>query len=317
MRTLGPEREAIPGTDGPAPGVRSVPFHLVDVFADRPLHGNPVALLSDAEDVDEPTMRAIAREFNQSETVFLLPPTVEGATVRLRSFTPAGAEVFGAGHNALGAWLWLAEAGRIPIGASPGSLAQEIAGELLPVDIARLDEGPTVVSMTQSAPQFGSSVADRGGLAESLGVAEEDIAEGEPARVVSTGAGHLLVPLVDRSAVDRAAPDAKRLTAVLGEVGGQGCYLYSLDPPEASGAIAYTRFFNPIMGISEDPATGSAAGPLAAQLVRAGHAADDSTVIIEQGRALGRPSRIRVTISGADVRVSGSGLVVAEGSLLL
>lgn len=90
------------------------------------------------------------------------------------------------------------------------------------------------------------------------------------ARVVSTGVGHLLVPLVDRSAVDRAAPDAKRFTAVLEEGGGQGCCLNSLDPPEASGAIAYTTFFNPSMGISEDPATGSAAGPLAAPLLALG-----------------------------------------------
>ena len=89
----------------PAPSAR---FYLIDVFAQRPLTGNPLALVPDADDLAEAQMRAIAREFNQSETTFLLDPGLPGATWRLRSFTPIGAEVYGAGHNALGAWLWLA-----------------------------------------------------------------------------------------------------------------------------------------------------------------------------------------------------------------
>ena len=91
-----------------------VPFCLVDVFASQPLTGNPLALVTDADGLAEPQMRAIAREFNQSETTFLLRPSLAGATWRLRSFTPIGAEVAGAGHNALGAWLWLAAAGSAP-----------------------------------------------------------------------------------------------------------------------------------------------------------------------------------------------------------
>src|SRR5215467_3069396 len=90
-----------------------VSFYFVDVFATGPLTGNPLSLMPDADGLDETQMRAIAREFNQSETTFLLRPSLPGATVRLRSFTPAGAEVGGAGHNALGAWLWLEAAGRI------------------------------------------------------------------------------------------------------------------------------------------------------------------------------------------------------------
>ena len=90
-----------------------VPFYFVDVFATRPLTGNPLSLVPDADGLDETQMCAIAREFNQSETTFLLRPSLPGATVRLRSFTPAGVEVGGAGHNALGAWLWLEAAGRL------------------------------------------------------------------------------------------------------------------------------------------------------------------------------------------------------------
>jgi trans-2,3-dihydro-3-hydroxyanthranilate isomerase len=105
----------------------SVPFVLVDVFADRPLTGNPLAVVAEGDRLEEPVMRAVAREFNQSETTFVLPPTRPAATWRLRSFTASGAEVVGAGHNALGAWWWLATAGRIELDADGGAaLAQEI-----------------------------------------------------------------------------------------------------------------------------------------------------------------------------------------------
>lgn len=169
--------------------------------------------------------------------------------------------------------------------------------------------------MDQSPPRFGDVAGDRAGLAACLGLDERDLPPGQDAQVVSTGAGHLLVPARDRGAVDRAAPDPARLTPALRQVGAEGCYLYSPDPVDAAGAVAYARFFNPTVGITEDPATGTAAGPLAARLVAAGRVPDQSTVIIEQGYALGRPSRIAVSVWGPRVRVGGSGLVAAEGTL--
>ena len=291
----------------------SVAFYFVDVFASQPLTGNPVSLVPDADGLVESQMRAVAREFNQSETAFLLRPTMAGATMRLRSFTPIGAEVFGAGHHALGAWLWLAASDRLP--GDGGGLAQEIGGDVLPVEVIREAGEPVAISMDQSPPEFGESVSDGAELAAALGLAEDDLVPGEPAQVVSTGAGHLLVPVRDRATVDRAAPDAPRLAAVLRHVDGEGCYVYSPDPVDAAGAVAYTRFFNPTMGIWEDPATGTAAGPLVARLVAVGKVADGATAVVEQGYALGRPSRIQVTLSGPRVRVSGSGLVVAEGRM--
>jgi len=170
--------------------------------------------------------------------------------------------------------------------------------------------------MDQSPPRFGATAGDRPALAAALGLAGPDLAAGEPAQVVSTGAAHLMVPARDRAAVDRAAPDPARLRALLHQAGGEGCYLYSRDPA-AADAVAYARFFNPTMGIAEDPATGSAAGPLAARLAAAGQIPRAATVVIEQGHALGRPSRIQVDISGPRIRVGGSGLVVAEGTLTL
>src|SRR3954468_10347945 len=290
-----------------------LPFYVVDVFASQPLSGSPLPLLPDADDLDQAQPAAIAREFSQPETTFLLRPSLPGATVRIRSFTPAGAEVGGAGHNALGAWVWLEAAGRIAPG---GTLAQEIGGLVLPVEVIRPPGQPAVIWMDQSPPRFGATAGDRPALAAALGLAGPDLAAGEPAQVVSTGAAHLMVPARDRAAVDRAAPDPARLRALLHQAGGEGCYLYSRDPA-AADAVAYARFFNPTMGIAEDPATGSAAGPLAARLAAAGQIPRAATVVIEQGHALGRPSRIQVEISGPRIRVGGSGLVVAEGTLTL
>jgi PhzF family phenazine biosynthesis protein len=172
-----------------------------------------------------------------------------------------------------------------------------------------------MVTMEQSAPEFGAQLTEPAELAAALGLTAAGLLAGPWPQVVSTGAGHLLVPVRDPAAVDRAVPDQSRLAAVLRAVpGAEGCYLYS-PPPEGLAAAAYTRFFNPIVGIAEDPATGTAAGPLAARLVAGGQAEPGRPVIIEQGHALGRPSRIEVTVSGTQVRLSGSGLVVAEGTL--
>jgi trans-2,3-dihydro-3-hydroxyanthranilate isomerase len=296
------------------PARGTIPFCFVDVFASRPLTGNPLSLIPDADGLAESQMQAIAREFNQSETTFVLRPSKPDATWRLRSFTPIGAEVFGAGHNALGAWLWLAHADRLP---AVGALTQEIGDEVLPVEVSRGDDGLVSVTMAQSAPRFGGVAGDRAELAASLGLAEADLVPDQAAQVVDTGAGHLLVPLRDRAAVDRSRPVTERLAAVLRQAGGEGCYLYSRDPVDPGDAVAYTRFFNPTMGIAEDPATGTAAGPLVARLVAEGQVPDGRPVIVEQGFALGRPSRIQVSVAGPRVRVGGSGLVVAEGTLAL
>jgi trans-2,3-dihydro-3-hydroxyanthranilate isomerase len=295
--------------------VPEIRFVFVDVFAPTPLTGNPVSLVPDADDLDLATLRAIAREFNQSETTFLLRPSMAGADWRLRSFTPIGAEVFGAGHNALGAWLWLVATGRVP--ADRSRFVQQIGEHLLPVALHRARGHPDVVSLDQSPPVFANTLDDPAELAAALGLPARDLVADRPAQVVSTGAGHLLVPVRNRAAVDAATPDNSRLTALLQQVDGEGCYLYSLDPVDPSDAVAYARFFNPTMGIHEDPATGTAAGPLMTRLVAEGIVSDGSTAVIEQGYAIGRPSRIRVTVSGNLVRISGSGLIVADGALHL
>ncbi|MEU7874480.1 PhzF family phenazine biosynthesis isomerase, partial [Dactylosporangium sp. NPDC049140] len=210
-----------------------IDFAYVDVFASSPLTGAPLTLVPDADALTDGQMRAVAREFNQSETTFVLRSPRPDATWRLRSFTPTGEEVFGAGHNALGAWLWLASSGRLALEGGEGAFTQLIGEDILPVHVRLPDPAAPVVTMDQSAPVFGAEAADRAGLAAALGLAEDDLVPDRPARVVSTGAGHLLVPIRDRAAVDRAAPDSARLVAALREVGGEGSVALTVGMIEA------------------------------------------------------------------------------------
>jgi PhzF family phenazine biosynthesis protein len=295
----------------------SIPFYIIDVFSDEPLAGNPLAVVPEAKRLDDDTMRRIAREFNQSETTFLLPPTRKDADWRLRCFTPAGQEVFGAGHNALGAWWWLAASGQLELGADGKRFMQEIGSRVLPVEISCNAGKLLSVGMTQTAPTFGKVFDDRSELASALGLEVSDIAADHlPIQVVSTGAAHMLVPIRNRTAIDKARPDAPRLASVLHSVEGKGCYLFSLDPVSPD-STAHARFFNPTEGISEDAATGSAAGPLACQLVAHGIIQDGTILVIEQGHAMGRPSLIQVQVWGSNVVVMGRGFVTAEGTLRL
>ena len=288
-------------------------FYWVDVFAHEALTGNPLPLIPDASQLTVDTMRAITKEFNQSETTFLVKPSRTGADYSLRSFTPGGVEVLGAGHNAMGAWIWLASSGLLP--AHRSDFSQQIGEEVLPVRIDRT--GPrAVVTMRQSPPVFVKKVEDREALTAALDLVSGEIAPFGAAEVVSTGAEHLLVRLNSREAVDHALPDSPELKRLLALHGAEGCYVYSIED-HGDGIDAYARFFNPTVGIAEDPATGTAAGPLSAVLDRDGHIKQGASVTIEQGRILGRRSLLRLSVTDDRVELSGSGLLVAEGTLHL
>jgi trans-2,3-dihydro-3-hydroxyanthranilate isomerase len=294
-----------------------IPFYLIDVFTTEPFTGNPLAVVSDADDLPTELMQRVAGEFNQTETTFVLRPTRPEADWRLRSFTAPGIEVFGVGHNALGAWWWLAMSGRLTLDAPTRTFTQEIDGRALPVEV-RSDQGRVIaVSMAQADPVFGAVVGEVSPLAWALDLGDAELSVGRlQAQVVSTGVPHLLVPVRDLGALGRARPKSEPLAAYLRSIGAQGCYLFCVDPLDPD-APAQARFFGPNVGIAEDPATGSAAGPLAAYLVAHDLASERRPVVVEQGRAMGRPSRIEVRVSGGGVRVSGSAVLVVEGRLRL
>jgi PhzF family phenazine biosynthesis protein len=169
--------------------------------------------------------------------------------------------------------------------------------------------------MDQSPAEFTRRLEDTGPLAAALGAPTDVLGDDAP-EVGSTGAAHLLVPLVSAEAVDAVRPDPGALAAVLAEAGAEGCYVYTTAVP-AGPVAAYARFFNPTVGIAEDAATGTAAGPLAALLVRQGLAPAGGPVVIEQGRALGRPSRIAVTVEDGRVTITGAGVLTGSGVLHL
>ncbi|QBD76168.1 PhzF family phenazine biosynthesis protein [Ktedonosporobacter rubrisoli] len=292
-----------------------VRFAMIDVFAGEPLAGNPMAVIADAQTLDLKHMQLISREFNQSESTFLLPPTRPGADWRLRSFTITGAEVFGVGHHTLGAWWWLAESGQLALSAPSNTFVQEVGESLLPIEILAKNGRPLAIRMQQEPPVFGAIYKDHRELSAALNIPESSFTlEQLPAQVVSTGVAHLMVPIKSREVLWQVRPDSQGLLAILKSCGAEGCYLFSLDPID-SVATAHARFFNPTVGIAEDPATGSAAGPLACYLVAQGRAEEGKPLFIEQGHVMGRPSLIEVQVQGSEVKIAGQGVIVAEGNL--
>ena len=279
---------------------------LIDVFADAPLTGNPLAVAQDADGLSDEQMRGIAREFNQAETTFILQS--KRADRKLRSFTASGAEVFGAGHNALGAWLWLGEQGDLGPLDVPRALTQEIGRVVLPIELERAN-GRVHGRMRQAPLRLFDPLEDVTPLAQSLGLDDRDILLEPRPRPADTGAAHLMVRVLNAGTVDKARPQADRLLAVLRHAQAEGCYIYAFD--DHALETAYARFFNPTVGLWEDAATGTAAGPLAAYLASKGRLRNDA-LAIEQGTKMGRRSILRVRMT-PDPELSGAGIVVLRG----
>jgi PhzF family phenazine biosynthesis protein len=284
---------------------------LIDVFAETPLGGNPLAVVEDADGLSDAQMQRIAGEFNQAETTFLMKS--DRADRKLRSFTASGAEVFGAGHNALGAWLWMGELSLLGPLDTPRTFHQEIGGDVLPITLANV-RGRIHGRMRQAALRLSTPLAATDALAEALGLTAGDLVPLPAARAADTGAAHLMVRLRDAATVDRAAPSAPALLSVLGASEAEGCYIYAFDP--ASPDKAYARFFNPTVGLWEDAATGTAAGPLCAYLGTEGLLNPGNEFVIEQGVKMGRRSLLHVRLT-PDPELSGTGIVVLRGTLML
>ena len=283
---------------------------LIDVFADAPLTGNPLAVVQGADALSDDQMRRIAGEFNQAETTFLMRSG--RADWKLRSFTASGAEVVGAGHNALGAWLWLAERGDLGPLDAPRIFHQEIGSDVLPIELQSIG-GRVHGRMRQAPMRLSAPLDDVAPLAAALGLDPADILLDPPPRPVDTGAAHLMVRVAAAGVVDAARPDAAALLAVLAPTAAEGCYVYAFDA--SSGDTAYARFFNPTVGLWEDAATGTAAGPLAAYLGATGHL-KTTELTIEQGTKMGRRSLLRIRLT-PDPELSGAVVVVLRGTIEL
>lgn len=293
-------------------------FEWVDVFTDRPFAGNPLAVFTEPGDLSTAQMQAIARELNLSETTFVQEPELEGADFRVRIFTPRR-ELPLAGHPTLGTAHVLATQGCIERTGDASRVVFEEGVGPIEVDVEWRGERPGRIVMRQPPPTFGRVFEDRRLLAELLSLAESDLAE-LPAQVVASGPPFLFVPLTSLAAAAAASLNLGVWRRELAGTDAEAVYPFSLETLDPSVDV-HGRLFAPGYGIPEDPATGSAVGPLGAYLVEEGvvNGVDEVRVVVEQGVEMGRPSRLEVEISGSRgervVRVGGRTASVAEGRL--
>ncbi len=274
-------------------------YVVADVFTDRPLAGNQVAVFTDARELPEALMQPLARETNLSETVFVLPPAGEGH-VRLRIFTPT-VELPFAGHPVLGTAFVL---------AAPLQLMEirlETGAGVVPVALERDGERIAFGRMEQPVPPW-EPYARADELLEALGVERSAL----PVELYHIGPTHVYVAFEDASRLAKLEPD---FGALAGHQAGVNCFA-------RDGERWKLRMFAPAHGVAEDPATGSAAGPLAVHLARHGWTAFGEEIEISQGVEIGRPSTLYARAEGGPdaverVEVGGSAVVVARGEFRL
>jgi PhzF family phenazine biosynthesis protein len=286
----------------------------VDVFTERPLGGNPLAVFVDGVGLSDAEMQAIAREMNLSETTFVLPADVVGADYRVRIFTPSSELPF-AGHPTIGTAFALLEARRLAPRGDAFVLRQQTLAGVQPIEVCTRD-GRRTFTMTLPTPRFEPAPA-LAELASALRVDAKDI-DGEPATVV-VGVGWHIVPLRSLDVVRDLAPDMGRLAGIERRTGhAVTVFCRQAEDPDCAVRL---RSFAPGAGIPEDPVCGSGNGCVGAYLARAAGVRQPLEYRAEQGVEIGRPGRARVRVEpdgeGWRVQVGGTAVTVVEGVLRL
>ena len=302
---------------------RSYRYLHLDVFTDHLFGGNQLAVVPDGRGLSTDTMQAIAKEMNFSETTFVLPSERSDTDVRMRIFTP-GEELPMAGHPTIGSAFALARTGLIAphrdlfvfgLGIGP-----------VPVSLTWRGDELTFAWMTQLDPTFSDVIDNPRGAAAILGLPEDAVTKtGLPVQVVSCGVPFLFVPLATRRDVDHASLDRAALRRFRESVDTLADCVFLFSPePGADAATVYSRMFAPDLGIGEDPATGSASGPLGCYLVRHGVVPPEraGAMLSLQGVTMGRPSHVHISIGMAagaisGVRVGGESVLAGEGTLYI
>lgn len=287
-----------------------------DVFTDRPLAGNQLAVFLETTGLSAAEMQAMTRETKFSECTFVQPAEQTGTDTRLRIFGPANEMQF-AGHPVIGSTFALADEGIIKAGRKEFTFGLGIGPTL--VELEWQADRLAFAWMTQQKPVFGPTLEAAGPLAAALGLEASALRAGVLPQEVNCGSAFFMVPLASRAAVDQAIVDPRAVGAVFeaAKLQRRGLFIFSTEPG-ADGATAYSR----MMGANEDPATGSASGPLGCYLVKHNLVPPDQagSIISAQGVKMGRPSRIHIKIdlSGSEitrVRVGGTSVLVGEGRL--
>lgn len=305
-------------------------FVTLDVFTSRPFGGNPLAVVLDAAGLDDAAMQQITREFNLSETVFVLPPRNPANRARLRIFTIAHELPF-AGHPTVGAAVLLALEDKVPkasftleeeVGVVKCEVTTSVAAA--PADPkakpAPARQGTTVFTVPRRS-ELGAVDLPRQACADALSLDLEDIGfDAHRPVVASAGVPFVFIPVANLTALARARPDEAAQLSGLGGV-GDALFIYTLD--DEGDADYRARMFSPGFGISEDPATGAAAAAFPSVLIDAeGRVDGHHKVRIDQGFEMGRPSRLDLgfTVKGGalgEATIGGAAVVVAEGVLYI
>lgn len=287
-----------------------------DVFTDVPLAGNQLAVFTETAGLTAAQMQAMTRETKFSECTFVQPPEAAGTDVRLRIFGPANEMQF-AGHPVIGSTFALADDGVIAAGRRAFTFGLGIGPTL--VELEWQGERLQFAWMTQQKPVYGPTFNAPGALAGAIGLDASALRPGVPPQEVSCGSAFMFVPLISRAAVDQAVVDPRAVAAAFeaARLTRRGLFIFTTEPG-ADGATCYSR----MMGTNEDPATGSASGPLGCYLVKHGLVTADKAgaIISSQGVKMGRPSRIHIKLDmvGSEitrVRVGGTSVLVGEGRL--
>lgn len=295
-------------------------FTQLDVFTDHVFGGNPLAVFTDGRGLSDAEMQSIANEMNLSETTFVLPATEPSYAARVRIFTPT-AELPFAGHPTVGtAWV-LKNNGVAPAGSS--SMVLELG--IGPIGVrSESTESGEFIWMDQGVATFGNVFEDRTAIASALGLTPNDLVPDMPVQMVSTGSPFLYVPLRGNDIVDRVSPNLEQYRECIARA-GQGVRSAFMFAAEPERNRAYCRMIGVGRGmLREDPATGSANGPLGAYLVKYGLTHGDGVVEIlsEQGTAMGRQSFIHLRVGTKQgqpgrVEVGGQVVPVFDGVLRL
>jgi trans-2,3-dihydro-3-hydroxyanthranilate isomerase len=284
-----------------------LPFVIYDVFTDTPFAGNPLAIVEEAGDLSTAQMQTLARQFNLSETLFILPADDPAHSAKVRIFFPT-AEIPFAGHPTIGCALHLAGAGENLI------TLEEQAG-LVPVTITRDGTGPLAEFTAPKRPVRHAEAPPAASIAAALGLPPGAIGPHAPG-VWEGGPAFLYVPVADLTALAQAAPQEPAWSRLMAAARVDSAYLYTAAPP---GYRA--RMFSPTAGIPEDPATGSAAAILAGQLQANGVLPSGTSVLsLRQGVEMGRPSDLRLTVEAtadgpSTIRIAGRAVRIAQGTI--
>jgi trans-2,3-dihydro-3-hydroxyanthranilate isomerase len=296
-------------------------FCTLDVFTDHRFGGNPLAVFVDVPELPAEFMQKIAREFNLSETVFIVKPHNPRAARRLRIFTPARELPF-AGHPTIGAAYVLVDEGLAGVSGGSGSFLLEEEVGLVPINVNRQENGTWFVQLTTAKlPEEGPPPPSVAELTKLLNIAESDILhDADFAQFYSCGVPYLFVPLRDRNVLRRASVDSSSSRKLQAATGISAVFAFSYDPERADSDIR-ARMFAQEFGIVEDPATGSAVAAFAGYLARrSSHKEGTLRWTIEQGFEMGRPSILYLEADLADgavaaVRVGGTAVRMSEGQL--